>query len=84
VMQQPVVLSPKFWANFNAVAVKSDIRMRNWLFVLPRWILCEQLLNVKENDEHALNFALHLSHFFRSRRVSTLRVRFMLYFRMLV
>jgi hypothetical protein len=29
VMQQPVVLSPKFWANFNAVAVKSDIRMRN-------------------------------------------------------
>jgi hypothetical protein len=33
--------------------------MRNWLFGLPG-----RILSVKENDEHALDFALHLLAFF--------------------
>jgi hypothetical protein len=35
-------------------------------------------LDVKENDEHALDFAFHLSHIFRSRRVWTFSVQHML------
>jgi hypothetical protein len=35
-------------------------------------------LDAVENDEHALDFALHLSHLFRSQWVWTFRVRLML------
>jgi hypothetical protein len=42
VMQQPVILPPKFGANFYTFAVKSHSSMRNWLFGLPIWILCER------------------------------------------
>jgi hypothetical protein len=38
--------------------------MRNRLFGLPRRILYEQFPYAKENYEHALDFALGLSHFF--------------------
>jgi hypothetical protein len=34
------------------------------LFDMPERILCEQASDVKENDKHALVFALHLSHLF--------------------
>jgi hypothetical protein len=46
VMQQPVLLSPKFggevFSYFHAVAVEGQSSMRNWLFGLPGRILCEQ------------------------------------------
>jgi hypothetical protein len=46
VMQQPVLLSPRFrgevFAYFHTVAVKRHSSMRNWLFGLPGRILCEQ------------------------------------------
>jgi hypothetical protein len=45
--------------------------MWNWLFGLPGRILCEQPLDDKENYEHAVDFALHLSRLFRSRWVCT-------------
>jgi hypothetical protein len=45
VMQQLVLLSPKFGAksaHFQALAVKCHSSMQNWLFHLPGRILCEQ------------------------------------------
>jgi hypothetical protein len=48
------------------VTIKRHSSIHNWLSDLPGWILCEDPLDVKENDEHALDFALHRSHFFKS------------------
>jgi hypothetical protein len=56
-MQQQVLVSPKFGANFHAITVKYHSSMRNWLLGLLGWIHCD----VKENDEHALGFALYHS-----------------------
>jgi hypothetical protein len=46
VMQQPVLLSPKFedevFAHFHAITIKYHSSMRNWLFALPGRILYEQ------------------------------------------
>jgi hypothetical protein len=64
------------FSHFHVVAVKRHSSMRNWLFGLPGRILSEQ--SVKENDEHALDFALHLPRHFRSRWVCTFRVRLLL------
>jgi hypothetical protein len=52
------------FAHFHSVAVKRHSSMRNWLFGLWGRILCEQFLDVKENDEHTLAFALFLSLWF--------------------
>jgi hypothetical protein len=54
-------------AHFHAIAVKRPSSMRNRLFSLPRRVLCEQSLDIKEIDEHALDFAPYLSGIFRSR-----------------
>jgi hypothetical protein len=35
-------------------------------------------IDVKENDEHALDYALHMFRLFRSRRILTFRIRLML------
>jgi hypothetical protein len=63
VMQQPVLLSPKFGAKssqcgIDCLACQDDFFANN-----P--------LDVKENYEHAPDFALHMSRLFRSRWVST-------------
>jgi hypothetical protein len=42
VMQQPVLLSPKFASKSSHIAVKCHSSMRNWLFGLPTRSLCEQ------------------------------------------
>jgi hypothetical protein len=65
-------------AHFHAVAIKHHSNMWNWLSGLPGWIFCEQSLRRQENDEHALDFALLLSHLFQSRWVWTFRVQLML------
>jgi hypothetical protein len=52
-------------AHFHSIAVKRHSIMRNLLFGLPRRILYEQSLDVRENDEHALDFALIYLAFFR-------------------
>jgi hypothetical protein len=70
VMQQPVLLSPKFGSKFShifthslynvtVVCVINCLAYQDELFV-------SNPFDVKENDEHALNFALHLSRLFRS------------------
>jgi hypothetical protein len=44
-IQQPVLLSPKFGAvftHFHAIAIKLYSSIWNRLFGLPGWILCEQ------------------------------------------
>jgi hypothetical protein len=61
------------FAHFHAAAVKHQSSLRNWLFG-PPW----RKRDVKENYEHALEFALHLSHLFPSRWVWTFRVRLVL------
>jgi hypothetical protein len=43
---------------FHAVAVKRHSSLRNRLFGLPGRIIYEQAIDVKENDEHALDFDL--------------------------
>jgi hypothetical protein len=81
VMRQPVLLSPTFGAkpshNFT-VAIKCHSSMRNSLFGLKGWILCEQSPWCKKNDQHALDFALHLSRHFWSSSVWTFHVWLML------
>jgi hypothetical protein len=61
------------FAHFHAVAVKRHSSMRNWLFGLPGRFFFSPC--VKENDVHALDFALHLSRLFRPQWVWTFRVR---------
>jgi hypothetical protein len=51
---------------FNAVAVIRHSFMRNWSVGLPGRTVFNDPLDVKEDDEHALYFALHLSLLFRS------------------
>jgi hypothetical protein len=51
------------FAYFHTVAGKRYSSMQHWLFGLPGRILCEESLDVKENDEYALDFAFHLSSF---------------------
>jgi hypothetical protein len=57
-----IVKGGEVFEHFYAVAVKRHSSMRNWLFGLPGRILCD----VKENDEHAFDFALHLTRISRS------------------
>jgi hypothetical protein len=69
------------FANFHAVAVRRKSNMRNWLFLTCYdELFVSNLLHMKENDEHALDFSLHLSCLFRfwfRFRVWTFRVRLM-------
>jgi hypothetical protein len=82
-MQQPVLLSPKFGAKSSHIS--SSLRKTSQLYA--EFIVCRTRQNslwtihliIKENDEHALYFALHLSRLFRSRWVWTFCVRLMLY-----
>jgi hypothetical protein len=71
VMQQPLLSSPKFGAkslhiftylsrNVTVLCVSGFLACHNKLFL-------NNPLDVKENDEHALDFALQLSRLFRSR-----------------
>jgi hypothetical protein len=66
------------FAHFHAVSANRHSSTWSWLFSLPGRVLCEQSFDVKEYDEHAPDFALHLSRLLRSRWVWTLRVRLML------
>jgi hypothetical protein len=54
------------FAHFSAFAVKCHSSMWNGLFGLPGEFFVNKPLDVKENDEHALDFALQLSHLSRS------------------
>jgi hypothetical protein len=71
------------FAHIHAVVVKRHSSMRNCLACQDEFIV-NNLLNVTENDEHALDLALHLSRLFRSALNRTchsnIRVRFMLSF----
>jgi hypothetical protein len=58
------IVRGKVFAHYHTVAEKHHSSMRNWLFGLPGWILCEQSRDVRENDEHAVGFAMHLSGLF--------------------
>jgi hypothetical protein len=68
----------KVLAHFHAVAVKRHSSMLNWLFGLSGRIILKNSLDVKENYDHPLDFALHLSRLFQSRWVWIFRVRLML------
>jgi hypothetical protein len=48
------------FTHFHAVAVKHHSSMWNWLFGLQDEFFVINPFDVKENDEHALDFALHL------------------------
>jgi hypothetical protein len=56
------------FAHFHAVAIKRHSSMQNQLFGLSGRIFVNIPLDIKENDEHALDFALQMSRlfFFRS------------------
>jgi hypothetical protein len=64
VMQQPVLLSPKFGGevivHFHTFAVKRHTSMRTWLFGLPGRIVYEQ----SHWYQHALDSVIHPSRFF--------------------
>jgi hypothetical protein len=62
VMQQPVLLSPKFAANASQVTVVCGI---DCLAYQDKFFV-NNPLDVKENYEHGLDFALYLSRLFRS------------------
>jgi hypothetical protein len=70
VMQQPVLLSPKFGAKSSHVSRsrrKTSQRIRNGVFGLPACqdeFFVNSPLDLKENYEHALDFALHLFRLF--------------------
>jgi hypothetical protein len=52
------------FARFHTVTIKCHSSMGNRLFDLSGRILLNNPLHVNENDEYALNFALHLSRIF--------------------
>jgi hypothetical protein len=64
VMQQPLLFVVKVrsevFSHFHAVAVKRHSSMRNCL-TCQYELFMNNPLDVKENDEHAIDFALHLS-----------------------
>jgi hypothetical protein len=71
VMHQPVLLPPKFGSKSSQIFTHS---LQNVTAVYEiDCLACQDeffvnnSLDVKENDEHALDFALHLSRLFRSR-----------------
>jgi hypothetical protein len=63
---------PKFNAKslqFHEVTVKHHSSMRNWLFGLPGWILCEQSPDITENESTLLILLFTCRAVFQSRRV---------------
>jgi hypothetical protein len=68
-MQQPFFSSAKFFAHFRAVTIKCCSNMRNWLFGLPGWILCEQSFGCLRKWCACFDFFLYLSRLFWSVRV---------------
>jgi hypothetical protein len=87
-MQQPVLLLPKFWARASHIFMQSpyNVTVVSGIDCLA----CQDELfvnnpfDIKVNDEHVLDFALHLSHLFRSWRVWTFHIQLMLVSRTLV
>jgi hypothetical protein len=68
-IQQPVIFSPNFWVKSSHIFMQKPWSITVICRIdsgLPGWILYEQSPYVKENDEHALDFALHLSRLFWS------------------
>jgi hypothetical protein len=53
------------FAYFHAVTEKVTVVCRIDSLACQDDFFVNNALNVKENDEHALDFALHLSHFFQ-------------------
>jgi hypothetical protein len=70
-------------AHFHAVTVKHHSGIRIDCLVCQDKFLVNNSIDVKANDEHALDFALHLSSLFRSWWVWTFPVRLILSFLML-
>jgi hypothetical protein len=66
------------FSHFHAVAVKRHSSMRIDCLACQDELFVNNHLDVKENDEHALDFTLHMSCLFRSPWVCTFRVRLML------
>jgi hypothetical protein len=71
VMQQPVLLSPKFGAKSSHIFMQSPYNVAvtcgiDCLACHGEFFVNNQL-DIKQNDEHALDFALHLSRLYRSR-----------------
>jgi hypothetical protein len=56
-MTQQLLLSPKFWVNVTVVCGIDCLACQGKFFM-------DNPLDVKENEEHVLDFALHLSHLF--------------------
>jgi hypothetical protein len=67
-VQQPVALSPKFGAKYSHIFTESPYNVtvvcRIGCLVCQNKFYVNNSLDVKENNEHALDFALHLSRFF--------------------
>jgi hypothetical protein len=85
VMQQPVLFSPKFEVKSLHIFTQSPenvtVVCEVYCLACQDELFFNNPLDVKGNDEHALNFALHLPRLFRSRCVWTFGVRLMLPFR---
>jgi hypothetical protein len=70
-MQQPIFLSPKFGAKSLQIfkQLPQNVRVLGGIDCLAcqEEFFVNNLIDAKENYEHALNFALHLSCLFESR-----------------
>jgi hypothetical protein len=71
VIQLPVLLSPNFGAKslhiFTQTSSIITLLRQIDFFTCQDELFMSNPLDIKENDEHALEFELHLSHLFRSR-----------------
>jgi hypothetical protein len=69
VMQQPVLLSPKFGqkSSYTVTQLPSNVTTVCGIDCLACQACQNNLLDIKENEEHALGFTLHLSRLFRPR-----------------
>jgi hypothetical protein len=66
------------FGHFHVVAVKHHSSMRNWLFAFQDKLFMNNPFDIKENYEHALDFALHLSRLFLSQWVWAFSIQLML------
>jgi hypothetical protein len=67
-MHQPLLLLPKFWSESSHIFTQSPYNVtvvsRIDCLACQNEFFVNNLLEVKENDEHALDFALYQSHLF--------------------
>jgi hypothetical protein len=87
-IQQSVLLSPKFGAKSSHSLMHSSLDVTvvcgiEYFFCQDKFFV-NNPLDMKDNDEHTLEFVLHLSRLFRSRLVWTFRIRLILSSRTLV